>query len=423
MKSKNTLAHRLHRFWNILGPGLVTGSSDDDPSGIATYSQAGALYGLSTLWTALVTFPLMASIQEMCARIGFVTSKGLVGTLKTNYSRPVLYMMVLFSFPAIVMNIGADIAGMGAVGNLLFPSLKATYCSVFFTILLLGVIVYLPYQKFAAILKYLCVVLLVYLIVPFFYKQDWAAVAKATVIPTIQLNKEFMGILVAILGTTISPYLFFWQATMEVEERRHMKKTLVVDKRIMRDMKEDVDSGIVFSNLVMFFIILTGGTVLFGGGIHRIDTVEQAAQALKPLAGNSAYLLFAIGVIGTGLLAVPVLSGSLSYIMTETFGWEEGLDKKFHEAKAFYVIIAISLLLGLSLNYIGISPIKALIYSAILYGLTAPVLIAIILHIANNRNVMGKYTNGKASNIFGFLTLLIMSFAAVALVYMQLAGK
>ena len=423
MKSKNTFAHRLHRFWNILGPGLVTGSSDDDPSGIATYSQAGALYGLSTLWTALVTFPLMASIQEMCARIGFVTSKGLVGTLKTNYSRPVLYMMVLFSFPAIVMNIGADIAGMGAVGNLLFPSLKATYCSVFFTILLLGVIVYLPYQKFAAILKYLCVVLLVYLIVPFFYKQDWAAVAKATVIPTIQLNKEFMGILVAILGTTISPYLFFWQATMEVEERRHMKKTLVVDKRIMRDMKEDVDSGIVFSNLVMFFIILTGGTVLFGGGIHRIDTVEQAAQALKPLAGNSAYLLFAIGVIGTGLLAVPVLSGSLSYIMTETFGWEEGLDKKFHEAKAFYVIIAISLLLGLSLNYIGISPIKALIYSAILYGLTAPVLIAIILHIANNRNVMGKYTNGKVSNIFGFLTLLIMSFAAVALVYMQLAGK
>jgi Mn2+/Fe2+ NRAMP family transporter len=173
----------------------------------------------------------------------------------------------------------------------------------------------------------------------------------------------------------------------------------------------------------MFFIILTGGTVLFGGGIHRIDTVEQAAQALKPLAGNSAYLLFAIGVIGTGLLAVPVLSGSLSYIMTETFGWEEGLDKKFHEAKAFYVIIAISLLLGLSLNYIGISPIKALIYSAILYGLTAPVLIAIILHIANNRNVMGKYTNGKVSNIFGFLTLLIMSFAAVALVYMQLAGK
>jgi Mn2+/Fe2+ NRAMP family transporter len=332
-------------------------------------------------------------------------------------------MMVLFSFPAIVMNIGADIAGMGAVGNLLFPSLKATYCSVFFTILLLGVIVYLPYQKFAAILKYLCVVLLVYLIVPFLYKQDWMAVAKATVIPTIRFDKEFMGILVAILGTTISPYLFFWQATMEVEERKLRKNTLVVDKRIMHDMKEDVDAGIVFSNLVMFFIILTGGTVLFNGGIHHIDTVEQAAKALKPLAGNSAYLLFAIGVIGTGLLAVPVLSGSLSYIMTETFGWKEGLDKKFHEAKAFYVIIAVSLLLGLSLNYIGISPIKALIYSAILYGLTAPVLIAIIMHIANNKKVMGKYTNGKTSNTFGFLTLALMTFTAVVLVYMQLTEK
>jgi NRAMP (natural resistance-associated macrophage protein)-like metal ion transporter len=423
MKSKNTISHKLLRFWNILGPGLVTGSSDDDPSGIATYSQAGALYGLSTLWTALVTFPLMASIQEMCARIGFVTSKGLAGTLKTNYSKPVLYLMVFFSFPAIVMNIGADIAGMGAVGNLLFPAIQATYCSVVFTILLLVVIVYLPYQKFAAVLKYLCVVLLVYLVVPFLYRQDWLAVAEATFIPTIKFDKEFIGILVAILGTTISPYLFFWQATMEVEERKLRKKTLVVDKKIMDDMKEDVDVGIVFSNLVMFFIILTGGTVLFNGGIHQIDTVEQAAQALKPLAGNSAYLLFAIGVIGTGFLAVPVLSGSLSYIITETFGWKEGLDKKFHEAKAFYVIIAISLLLGLSLNYIGISPIKALIYSAILYGLTAPVLITIIMHIANNKKVMGKYTNGKTSNIFGFLTLVLMTVAAVVLVYMQLTGK
>jgi NRAMP (natural resistance-associated macrophage protein)-like metal ion transporter len=423
MKNKNTVSHKLLRFWNILGPGLITGSSDDDPSGIATYSQAGALYGLSTLWTALLTFPLMASIQEMCARIGYVTSEGLAGTLKTYYSKPVLYVMVFFSFPAIVMNIGADIAGMGAVGTLLFPSIQASYCSVVVTLLLLIVIVYLPYQKFAAVLKYLCVVLLVYLVVPFLHRQDWLAIAKATVIPTMKFDKEFIGILVGILGTTISPYLFFWQATMEVEERKLRKKALVVDKKIMHDMKEDVDVGIVFSNLVMFFIILTGGTVLFNGGIHQIDTVEQAARALMPLAGRSAYLLFAIGVIGTGLLAVPVLSGSLSYIVTETFGWKEGLDKKFHEAKAFYSIIAISLLLGLSINYIGISPIKALIYSAILYGLTAPVLIAIIIHIANNKKVMGKYTNGRTSNIFGFLTLLFMTFAAVVLVYMQLAEK
>jgi NRAMP (natural resistance-associated macrophage protein)-like metal ion transporter len=275
MKRKNAIAHRLLRFWKILGPGLVTGSSDDDPSGIATYSQAGALCGLSTLWTALVTIPLMASIQEMCARIGFVTSKGLAGALKTNYSKPVLYVMVIFSAPAIVMNIGADIAGMGAVGNLLFPSLQATYCSVFFTILLLGVIVYLPYQKFAAILKYLCAVLLVYLIVPFLYKQDWMAVAKATVIPTIRFDKEFMGILVAILGTTISPYLFFWQATMEVEERKLRKGTLVVNKRIMHDKKEDVDAGIVFSNLVMFFIILTEGRCCLTGAFIRLTPLNK----------------------------------------------------------------------------------------------------------------------------------------------------
>ena len=412
---------RLFRFWKILGPGLVTGASDDDPSGIATYSQAGAAYGLSTLWTALITFPLMASIQEMCARIGLVTSKGLAGTLKTNYSKPVLYLMLLFSFPAIIMNIGADIAGMGAVGSLLFPSIKAIYFSIGFTIVLLLLVIYLPYQKIAKVLKYLCLLLLVYLIVPFLYKQDWIAVLKATFIPTIKFDKDFISILVAILGTTISPYLFFWQATMEVEDKK--KKELVVNKRIIHEMRKDVDFGMLFSNLVMFFIILTTGSVLFNGGIHKIDTVEQAAQALKPLAGNAAYLLFAVGVIGTGLLAIPVLSGSLSYIVTESFGWKEGLDKKFQKAKAFYIIIAISLILGLSLNYIGISPIKALIYSAILYGLTAPVLIAIILHISNNKKIMGKNTNGKISNILGFAALGLMTLAGVILIYMQLKGK
>ena len=414
------ISSKLFRFWKVLGPGLVTGASDDDPSGIATYSQAGAAYGFSTLWTALFTFPLMASIQEMCARIGLVTSHGLAGTIKTNYSKPVLYLMLMFSFPAIVMNIGADIAGMGAVGNLLFPSIQPTYFSIIFTIILLMLIIYLPYKKIAAVLKYLSLVLLVYLIVPFLYKQDWVAVLKATFIPTLKFDKNFISILVAILGTTISPYLFFWQATMEVEERKNKKKQLIVNKRILHDMQQDVDFGMLFSNLVMFFIILTTGSVLFNGNIHQIDTVEQAAQALKPLAGNAAYLLFAIGVIGTGFLAIPVLSGSLSYIITESFGWKEGLDKKFHQAKAFYIIIAISLILGLSLNYIGISPIKALIYSAILYGLTAPVLIAIILHISNNKKIMGKNTNGKISNILGFAALVLMTVAGLILVYMQL---
>ncbi|HWC51964.1 MAG TPA: divalent metal cation transporter [Chitinophagaceae bacterium] len=416
-------SRKLIEFWKKLGPGLITGASDDDPSGIATYSQAGAQFGLATLWTALITFPLMASIQEMCGRIGLVTSKGVTGTLKQYYPRSVLYLMLLFSFPAIVMNIGADIAGMGAVGNLLFSSIDATYFSVVFTLILLLLIIYLPYRKIAFAFKYLCLILLVYLIVPFLYKQDIGAIFKSTFFPEIKFNRDFIGIIVAILGTTISPYLFFWQATMEVEEVKQKKNFLMVDKKIIKDMKQDVDLGMLFSNLVMFFIILTTGTVLFNGGIHQIDTVDQAAQALRPLAGKSAHLLFAVGVIGIGFLAIPVLSGSLSYIFCETFGWREGLDNKFHEARTFYIIIALSLILGLSLNYIGISPVKALIYSAILYGLTAPVLIAIILHISNNKKIMGEFTNTKTSNIAGIITFILMTAAAVVLIFLELIGK
>ena len=422
MKNKKTFSDKLSSFWKIIGPGLVTGASDDDPSGIATYSQAGAAYGLSTLWTSIVAFPLMAAIQQMCARIGLVTSQGLTGTLKQHYPRPILYLMLVFSFPAIIMNICADIAGMGAVGNLLFPAIDATFFSVFFTILLLGLIIYLPYQKIASVLKYLCMVMLVYFVVPFLYKQDFAEILKSTFVPTIKFDKDFIAILVGILGTTISPYLFFWQASVEVEEMKHKAKHLMVNKNIIHDMKQDVDFGMTFSGFVMYFIILTTGTVLFKGGVHQIDTVEQAAMALKPLAGNLAYLLFAVGIIGTGLIAIPVLCGSLSYIFTETFGWEQGLDKKFHEAKAFYIIIAISLLLGLSMNYIGISPIQSLIYTAILYGITAPVLIAIILHISNNKKIMGKFVNGRITNILGFLALIIMTVAAAALIYLQING-
>jgi len=416
MKKKAT--NKTKKLLQFIGPGLVTGASDDDPSGIATYSQAGAAYGLSNLWTSIVAFPLMAGIQQMCAKIGIVTNNGLTGTLKRYYPKYILYIMLLFSFPAIIMNIGADIAGMGAVGNLLFPSIDANYFSVFFTLLLMGLIIYLPYQKMASILKYLCIVMLVYFIVPFLYHQDFNAIIKATFIPKIEFNKEFIGILVGILGTTISPYLFFWQASVEVEERKNNLK-LVVNKKIVRAMEKDVDFGMGFSGLVMYFIILTTGTVLYNNGMHEINTVQDAANALKPLAGNLAYLLFSIGVIGTGLIAIPVLCGSLSYIFTETFGWNQGLDKKFHEAKAFYIIIAISLLLGLSMNYIGLSPIKALLYTAILYGLTAPVLIAIILHISNNKKIMGKYVNSLKLNILGILAFVIMSIAAIALIYLQ----
>ncbi|MBZ5855488.1 NRAMP family divalent metal transporter [Flavihumibacter profundi] len=409
---------RIKKFLGILGPGLVTGASDDDPSGIATYSQAGAQFGLSTLWTALLTFPLMAAIQGMCARIGLVTSQGLTVTLKQYYSKPLLYVMLLFSFPAITLNIGADIQGMGAVANMIFPAIPVPVFCIGFTGILMFAIIKYPYQKIAMILKWLCLSLLLYMVVPFMVKQDWGLIVKNTFIPTIKFNKDFLSILVALLGTTISPYLFFWQATMEAEDIAHSKPTVIVNKQVLGDMKTDVNIGMFLSNVVMFFIILTAGSVLFPAGIKQINTVDQAAKALEPLTGKLTYFIFAIGVMGTGLLAIPVLAGAQSYMLAETFGWDAGLDKKFPQAKAFYVAIIISLLIGLSLDFLGVSPIKALLYTAISYGLTAPVLIAIILHIGNNKKIMQEHTNSKLSNILGFITLILMTIAAIALIYL-----
>jgi NRAMP (natural resistance-associated macrophage protein)-like metal ion transporter len=417
--NKKNNPSKIKRFLKIIGPGLITGASDDDPSGIATYSQAGAKFGLATLWTALITFPLMAAIQEMCARIGIVTSQGLTTNIRNNYPKSILYLMILFTFPAVILNIGADIAGMGAVGNLIFPSIPSYFFTIAFTGILIILIIYLPYKKISAILKYLCVFLLLYLVVPFLAEQDWGEIGRHTFIPSIKFNKDFISILVAILGTTISPYLFFWQATMEVEDIKHKKRRLIVDKRMIHKMDMDVDFGMFFSNLVMYFIILTTGTVLFKGGITEINSVEQAAKALEPLAGKLSYLLFALGIIGTGLLAIPVLTGCLSYMLSETFNWNGGLDKKYYEAKPFYWVIIISLLIGLAINYIGISPVQALLYTAILYGVTSPVLIAVILHISNNKKVMGKFTNGKLSNILGGIALLLMTASAALLVYFQ----
>jgi NRAMP (natural resistance-associated macrophage protein)-like metal ion transporter len=421
-KNRKNRGFIIKRFLKILGPGLITGASDDDPSGIATYSQAGAQFGMSTLWTALITFPLMAAIQEMCARIGIVTSKGLTSNIRNNYPKPVLYLMILFTFPAVILNIGADIAGMGAVANLIFPSMPSYFFTIGFTLLLMAVIIFLPYQKMVSLLKYLCVFLLLYLIVPFLSKQNWLDIARQTFIPTIEFNKDFISILVAILGTTISPYLFFWQATMEVEDVQHRKRKLLVNKRVIQRMDMDIDLGMFFSNIVMYFIILTTGSVLFKGGVHQIETVEQAAKALVPLAGNLSYLLFALGVIGTGFLAIPVLSGCLSYMLSETFDWNGGLDKKYYQAEPFYLVVIVSLLVGLAINYIGLNPVKALIYTAILYGLTSPVLIAVILHISNSKKIMKEFTNGKWSNILGVLTLILMTLSAVALIYLQIKG-
>jgi Mn2+/Fe2+ NRAMP family transporter len=271
----------------------------------------------------------------------------------------------------------------------------------------------------AAFLKWLCLGLLLYLVVPFLVHQDWMQVLRHAFIPEIHLDKDFLGILVAILGTTISPYLFFWQATMEVEDQQHLtrKKRVIVDKKTLENMRSDVNIGMLFSNLVMFFVILTAGSVLFPAGIKQIDTVEQAARALKPLAGELSYLLFAVGVIGTGFLAIPVLAGCVSYMLAETFQFSMGLDKKFGEAKRFYTVIIISLVAGLCMQFLGVSPVKALLYTAILYGLTAPVLIAVIMHIGNNKKIMGENTNSGFSNVLGFLTLLLMTAAAVGLVY------
>jgi NRAMP (natural resistance-associated macrophage protein)-like metal ion transporter len=407
--------NRTKKIWKTLGPGFVTGASDDDPSGIATYSQAGAAFGFATLWTAIVTFPLMAAVQGMCARIGIVTSGGLAKTLKTNYSKFILYSILFLSVPAIVLNIGADIAGMGAVANMLCPSVHSIIFSVLFVALLIVCLIYFPYRKIADVLKWLCLILMLYIIVPFLVEQDGWAILKATFLPQIKWDKDFIAILVAILGTTISPYLFFWQASMENEELGTTIKTVMIDKVNIANMRSDVNFGMFFSNLVMYFIILATGSVLFRGGITTINTVQDAASALKPLAGNSAYLLFAIGVIGTGFLAIPVLAGSVSYMLSETFGWKEGLNKKWHEAKGFYLVLAISILVGLAINLIGMSPIKALIFTAIVYGVTAPVLIALLLHICNSKKIMGEFTNKPISNILGWITLIVMTVAAVAL--------
>lgn len=421
--SQKQPASKLGRILKNLGPGLVTGASDDDPSGIVTYTQAGSQFGLSTLWTALLTFPLMAAMQGMAARIGLVTCQGLTGTLRTFYPRWLLYGMIVFCFPAVIMNIGADIQSMGAVANLLVPGIPAFSFCIFFTALLIYIIIKYPYQKMAAFLKWLCMGLLLYLVVPFLVHQDWKLIFRHTFVPDVHLNKEFLSILVAILGTTISPYLFFWQATMEVEDQQHQtkskKKKIVVDKKMLDNMRSDVNLGMFASNLVMFFVILTAGSVLFTANIHQIDTVEQAAKALKPLAGNLSYVLFALGVIGTGFLAIPVLAGSVSYMLAETLQFSMGLDKKFNEAKRFYTVIIVSLVAGLCMQFFGLSPVKALLYTAILYGLTSPVLIAMILHIANNKKIMGEHTNSRFSNVLGFLTLILMTAAAVGLIWFE----
>ena len=325
--------------------------------------------------------------------------------------------MIVFSVPAIIINIGANIQAMGAVTTMLFPAFNPHLASVLFTVLLLVLMVFLPYRPIASVLKYLCLSLLLYLLVPFWVKLDWMAVVKHTLIPSIRLEKDYLLVLVAIFGTTVSPYLFFWQTSMEVEEAEGQQNTVMVDKKLINNMRSDVDFGMFLTCIVFFFIILTTGTVLYNEGLHNVTTVQEAAAALRPLVGDKAYWFFALGVIGTGLLSIPVLAGAVSYILAESFNWKEGLNKKWHEAPGFYLIMAVALLLGLLFDFVGISTMQALFLAAILYGLTAPVLIGLLLHIANNPAIMGKFVNGKWSNFWGWTTFILMSIAAGLLIY------
>lgn len=408
---------RIYKFWKRIGPGVVTGASDDDPSGIATYSQAGAAFGLSFLWTALLTYPLMFVIQEMCARIGIVCSKGLTSVIKEHYPRVFVFALILIIIPAIILNIAANLSGMSAVAHLLFPHFPKLLFTLLLTLALILGLIFFSYEKITQILKYATFVLLAYFIVPFLVKNDWAQVAWHTFIPAFLMTKEYLSIFVAILGTTISPYLFFWQASMSMEQYNHGRHSKVSEIHFMRI---DVNIGMLGSNLAMFFIILTTGSVLFPQGINNIENVEQAAMALKPLAGNLAYLIFSIGILGVGFIAIPVLAGCVGYIFAELFHWNKGLDKKFNEAPEFYTMIVLSMTLGFFINFFGIDPIGSLIVTAIVYGITAPIFIALILHICNNKAIMGRYTNSRLMNIIGGIAFLVMSIPALLLVILSI---
>ena len=418
MKSNFRFLHQAKRFWKTLGPGLITGASDDDPSAITTFSQAGAGYGLKTLWMAVLAYPILAIIQEMCARIGIVTGKGLTSVVKQYYPRWLLYTLILLTCPAFLLNIGADIALLGEAGNLLFPGIPSIYCSIGFTLLLFVLILLLPYSKLVHIMKFVCLVLLVYLIVPFLTPQKIKFIFSNTIIPSFQWDKDFILIVTGLIGAIISPYLFFWQASSEVEALEPAALGNPVIKRFtFLLMRKDILSGAFFAVLIMYFIILTTGTILHDHGIRNINNIRDAAAALRPLAGNLSWLLFSVGVIGTGFLIIPVLSVTISYILMEAFDFKAGLSKKPGEAMLFYFVIGISMCFGVAMHWLHISSVRALLLTTILYGITAPLLIGIILHVANNNKVMGRYRNNRKSNILGILILLLMLTNLLALGY------
>lgn len=424
---KNMLV-RIKKIIKKIGPGFVTGAADDDPSGIATYSQTGAVFGFSQLWLALFSFPFMVVIQQMCGRIGMVTGKGLAGVIRLHYPKPVLYFAVSLLVITNTINIGADLGAMASSAQMLL-GLSDIFWLLLITAVIIVLEVFVSYKKYSKILKYLALTLFTYVLTAFISKPNWGTILQNTVFPQIQFSSEYMLNIVAILGTTISPYLFFWQTSQEVEEEivDGKMKEMGVGKPAVRklnvlNMDWDTIVGMVFSQAIMFFIIITTAVTLHANGITNIATASQAAEALRPVAGDFAYLLFAVGIIGTGLLAVPILAGSSAYAVSETLGLKEGLSKKTRLAPGFYGVIAASTLIGMAISWMGIDPIKALYYSAALNGLAAPPLMILIILIANNKKIMGRFVSKKFGNIAGWIIVLFMSVAGILLLVDLIRG-
>lgn len=393
-----------------LGPGLITGASDDDPSGVVTYSQTGAQYGYRYLWLALFTTPLMMAVQEMSARIGLVTRQGLATVIRRHVSRRVAFVLALGLLIVNTINISADLNAMATVMKLVVPGPAVAYLFGF-AILILVLEVRVTYARYANVLKWLTLTLLSYVLVVFLTKQSWGTIALSTLLPSLSGGWSSWYLITAILGTTISPYLFYWQASEEVEEQNlwdKMKDKATISKHI-RDMRRDTVVGMLYSNLVMFFIIIATAGTLHAAGVTTITSAEQAASALRPLAGSGAFLLFALGILGTGLLAIPVLAGSAAYALAEVFNWREGLGRAFHDARGFYLTIGVAIIGGAVASSVAIDPIQFLILAAVLNGLLAPVILWFIIRLAKNPQVVGVHTTPRWIHVVGWITFLLMA--------------
>jgi NRAMP (natural resistance-associated macrophage protein)-like metal ion transporter len=421
-KSKITEAPRTSRgFFSGLGPGLITGAADDDPSGISTYSVTGAAFGYAPLWTALFSFPLMTAVQLMCSRLGMVTGQGLAGVIRSRYSKWVLWGACTLLVIANTVNIGADLGGMGKVTEMV-TGIDGMYWTPVYAVVIACLLIWSTYDTVARIFKWLTLVLFAYVAAAFLAKPDWMMVMRSTFIPHLQMTSRYWATLVGIFGTTISPYLFFWQASEEVEEER--KEGLVSVKQrkgttdaALRQSRNDVVTGMFFSNLIMYFIILTTAATLHVHGKTTITTAQDAAEALRPLAGNGAYWLFSVGLIGAGMLGVPVLAGSSAYAIAEAARWRGSLADRPRRSRNFYIVIAAGLALGLAFNYVGFNAVSMLFWSAVLNGVLAPPLIVIVLLLTNSRKVMGSRSNPRWLSTLGWITVVVMTAAAVAMFF------